>query len=229
VTQERGVTRLCLVGATGFTGYALIERAVGRPDVRIIGIARREVPLPSGARMEMLIADPSGWPDAIAAANAQVMVCALGTTMANAGKDEDAFRAVDHELVVACGRAAKAAGIEHFILVSSVGADPIARSFYLRVKGGAEEALGRMRFRRLDILRPGLIRGRRRESRPLERLAMRFSPLVDPFLHGKLRKYRSIRVETLADVIFAMAQQKAAGRFVHEFDAMRYVLRRFGD
>jgi uncharacterized protein YbjT (DUF2867 family) len=223
------VIRLCLVGATGLTGYTLIERAVSRSDVRIVGVSRREVALPYGARMEMLLADPSGWPDAIAAANAKVMVCALGTTMAKAGKDQAAFRAVDQDLVAECARAAKAAGIEHFILVSSVGADSQARSFYLRVKGAAEEAVSRVRFRRLDILRPGLIRGPRKESRPLERLGMRLSPIFDLLLHGKYRKYRSVRVEMLADAIFALARQKAGGRFVHDFDAMRGVIRRAGD
>jgi uncharacterized protein YbjT (DUF2867 family) len=149
--------------------------------------------------------------------------------MAKAGKDEEAFRAVDHELVLACARAAKAAGIEHFILVSSVGADVLAKSFYLRVKGGVEEAVSRIRFRRLDILRPGLIRGPRRESRQLERLAIVLSPLFDLFLHGKYRKFRSIHVDTLADAIFALAKQKAAGRFIHERDAMNYVIKRVGD
>lgn len=229
MSEAHQVIRLCLVGATGLVGNTLIEHAVSRSDIRIVGVARREVALPYGARMEMLLADPSGWPDAIAAANAQVMVCALGTTMANVGKDQEAFRAVDHELVVACAQAARAAGIEHFILVSSIGADPLAKSFCLRVKGGVEEVLGRLRFRRLDILRPGLIRGQRTESRPLERLAMWLSPVIDLFLHGKYRKYRSIRAETLADAIFALAQQKAGGRFVHDLDAMRYVIRRVGD
>jgi uncharacterized protein YbjT (DUF2867 family) len=223
------VIRLCLVGATGLVGYSLIERAVSRSDMRIIGVARREIALPCGARMEMLLADPSGWPDAIAAANAQVMVCALGSTMAKVGKDPVAFREVDHELVVACARAAKAAGIEHFILVSSIGADLLAKSFYLRVKAGAEEALGRMRFHRLDILRPGLIRGQRKESRPLERMAVWLSPAFDLFLRGKFRKYHSIRAEMLADAIFALSQQKARGRFVHDFGAMQYVIRRVGD
>ncbi|MCX7865387.1 MAG: NAD(P)H-binding protein, partial [Novosphingobium sp.] len=160
--------RICLVGATGLVGYTLIERAVSRSDIRIIGVARREVPLPYGARMEMLLADPDRWPAAIAAANAQVMVCALGTTMAKASNSKEAFRAVDHDLVLACAKAAKAAGIEHFILLSSVGADVLARFFYLRVKGGVEEAVSRLRFRRFDIVRPGLIRGVRKQSRPLE-------------------------------------------------------------
>ena len=56
-----------------------------------------------------------------------------------------------------------------------MGAAIGSKHFYLRVKGETEEALARLRFRRLDIVRPGLLRGRRSELRLLERLAMWFS------------------------------------------------------
>ena len=72
--------RIALVGATGLIGMTLIRMAVDRPDIRIIAISRREIALPRGARMEVLVADPENWDDAIAAANADVLVCALGTT-----------------------------------------------------------------------------------------------------------------------------------------------------
>lgn len=221
--------RICLVGATGLVGSRMIEQAVTRPDVRLVGVARREVKLPYGARMEMLLADPSGWADAIAASGAKVLVCALGTTWRKAGKDKAAFRAVDRDLVVACARAAKVAGIDHMIVVSSVGADVRSRHFYLRVKGEMEEALGKTGLRRLDILRPGLLRGARVELRPLEWLAMRTAPLADLVLHGKYRKYRSIRADTLVQAIFALAKEKAGGRFVHEYDSMHLAIRRAGD
>jgi uncharacterized protein YbjT (DUF2867 family) len=220
--------RLCLVGATGLTGSSLIEQAVSRSDVRIVGIARRETALPEGARMEMMLAEPHGWADAIAAANAQVLVCALGTTWRKAGKDEAAFRAVDHDLVLSCARAAKAAGIDHAVVVSSVGADMASSNRYLRVKGEMEQALTRLSFRRLDIVRPGLLRGARGERRPAERLAALVSPIADILLHGERRRYRSIAVDQLAAAIFALAQEKAGGRFVHEFDALQRAIRRSG-
>jgi uncharacterized protein YbjT (DUF2867 family) len=220
--------RICLVGANGLVGTTLIEMAVGRSDLRVVGVARREMKLPVGARMEMLLADTSGWDDAIAAARPQVLVCALGTTWAKAGKDEAAFRAVDKDLVIACARAAKAAGARQMIVVSSVGADILAKQLYLRVKGETEGALGRIGFHRLDIPRPGLLRGPRAERRVLERLAMIASPLADLFLRGKNRKYRSIRAETLVQAIFALVREKAGGRFVHEQDAMLRAIRRAG-
>ncbi|MFD2136247.1 hypothetical protein ACFSLT_15865 [Novosphingobium resinovorum] len=49
------------------------------------------------------------------------------------------------------------------VVVSSVEADRESRNFYLSVKGETEEALGRVGFRRLDVLRPSLLRGERAE------------------------------------------------------------------
>ena len=213
-------TRIALVGATGLIGMSLIRLAVTRPDLRIVAISRREIALPPGARMEVLVADPESWGDAIAAANADVLVCALGTTWKKAGKDEAAFRKVDQDLVLACGRAAKAAGIRQMIAISSVGADPMAKNFYLRVKGETEQALGKLGLQRLDIVRPGLLRGPREELRPAEKIGMIASPLADLLMHGDFRKYRSIRAETLAEAVVGLTREKMAGRFVFEHDAI---------
>ena len=220
--------RIALVGATGLIGTSLIHYGVGRSDLfRLIGIARREMPLPVGARMELLVADTAGWSDAIAAANADVLVCALGTTWRQAGKDEAAFRAVDLDLVLSCARAAKAAGIRQMIVVSSVGADLAAKNFYLRVKGEMEQALGKQGLPRLDVIRPGLLRGPRGGDRRWgERIAMIASPLTDLLLHGKFRKYRSIKADTVARAIIGLTRERAAGRFVFEHDAILRAARR---
>ena len=37
--------RVALVGATGLVGRRVIEECIGRPDVRLVAIARREVKL----------------------------------------------------------------------------------------------------------------------------------------------------------------------------------------
>ncbi|WP_068072846.1 NAD(P)H-binding protein [Novosphingobium lentum] len=219
--------RVVLIGATGMVGRQVMARAVGRDDIRLTAVARREVPLPPGSRMEMLLSDPAHWPDAIAAARASVAVIALGTTIRAVGGDQAAFRAVDHDLVVAAARAAKDAGVRQLIVVTSVGADAGSRNFYLSVKGETEDALARLRFDRLDILHPGLLLGYREGPlRLAERVAMLGSPVLDLLLHGKFRKYRSFKAATLADVILALAGAKAGGRFVHEYDALRRVLRR---
>jgi uncharacterized protein YbjT (DUF2867 family) len=209
-------------------GTSLIRLAVGRADLRIVAVARRELTLPPGARMEVLLADPENWGDAIAATNADVLVSALGTTWKKAGKDEAAFRSVDEELVLACAHAAKAAGMRQMIAVSSVGADPAAKNFYLRVKGEVEQKLGKVGVPRLDLLRPGLLRGNRDEIRPAERLGMIASPLLDLVLHGEYAKYRSIKADVIARAIVGLTREKMAGRFVFEHDAILRAASRAG-
>ncbi|MGN6499941.1 MAG: NAD(P)H-binding protein [Tsuneonella sp.] len=213
--------RVVLVGATGLIGRAVIALSVGREDVRLTAIARREVPLPRGARMEVFVADAECWGEVIEAVRPTAVICALGTTWNKAGKDEAAFRAVDQELVVSTARAAKAHQVERFVAISSTGADSASRTFYLRVKGEVERELAAIRFARLDILRPGLLRGKRAgDRRPAERIGTVLSPLADRLLHGKYRALRSIRAEQVAEAALALAMRKAAGRFVHDNDAI---------
>lgn len=213
--------RIALVGATGLIGSEVMKLAVGREDLRLVAVARRESPLPQGARMEMFVADPSKWGEVFEAVRPTALICAIGTTWRKAGRDEDAFRAVDHDLVLATARAAHAAGVERLVAISSTGADAMSKNRYLRTKGEVERELGRMRFKRLDILRPGLLKGQRvGDLRLLERLGSALSPLADLAMQGRYRAYRSIRAELVAKAAVALAMRKAAGRFVHDNDAL---------
>ena len=219
-------TRICLVGATGLIGSALIEACVGRRDVKLVAVSRREASLPKGARMEVLLAPVEGWGDAIAAASPDVLVIALGTTWAKSGKDEATFRAVDEKLVLDCARWGLTAGAKQVIAVTSVGASRNAKGLYLRVKGEVEEALGKIGYPRLDVLRPGLIIGPRKERRFLEAIAQFFAPVADFFLRGEYARYRSIHCDVLAQTIIALTRQKARGRFVHEHEDFFRAIRR---
>lgn len=182
--------------------------------------------MPRGARMEMLVADPAGWPEAVAAIAPDAVICALGTTIRQAGSEE-AFRAVDYDLVLSLAKAAREANVANFVLVSSAGADAYGKAFYLRVKGEIEAAVTKLRFRRLDILRPGLLRGSRpRGVRPLETLAKLASPVADLMLHGDNRKYRSIDARIVAGAAVQCAREKAQGRWVHDNDAILRAVRR---
>lgn len=219
--------RLLLVGATGLIGRSVIALAPHVPSMSLVALARSEMKLPRGVRMEMLLADPSGWEDAVAAISPDAVICALGTTWAKAGS-EDAFRLVDQNLVMRVARAAREAGAGTFCTVSSVGADAQSKAFYLRVKGEVEKELQALKFGRLDILRPGLLRGHREgDRRFLERLGIAAAPVTNLLLHGNRRKYRAIRAETVAKAALQCVQEKARGRFVHENEGIERAATRF--
>jgi uncharacterized protein YbjT (DUF2867 family) len=213
--------RIAIVGATGLIGQSILRLAVGREDFRLAAIARREVPLPPGARMEVFVAEPSNWGAVLEAVKPDALVCALGTTIAKVGGDKEAFRAVDQTLVVDMARAALAAGVQRMVAVSSVGADRHAKNFYLSVKGETEAELARVGFNRLDILRPGLLVGaRQKDSRPAERLGIVASPVMNLLLQGQYRKYRAIKAETVGAAALALALRKTRGRYTHDNDAI---------
>ncbi|QKG70014.1 NAD(P)H-binding protein [Erythrobacter mangrovi] len=213
--------RIALVGATGLIGGKVMEACIGREDLRLTGIARREAPLPKGIRMELFVAEPDRWGEVIEAVRPKAVICALGTTWKKAGQDEAAFRAVDQDLVLSVAKAAKDHGVGRFVHVSSVGADFASKTFYLRVKGEVERDLAKLRFDRLDVLQPGLLLGNRpNDHRPAERMGILAAPVLNLMLHGGMRKYRGIRAETVAEAAMSLAKRAARGRFVHDNDGI---------
>lgn len=182
--------------------------------------------MPKGARVEMFVAEPAKWGEVLAAVRPPSLICALGTTWKKAGRDEAAFRAVDYDLVLATAKAAREAGIANLVLISSAGADASSKNFYLRVKGETEQELSKVGFKRLDILRPGLLRGRREDDmRPMEALARVASPLIDPLIPEKWGMYRSVDADMVAEAALGLALRKAAGRFTHDNEAMKRAAR----
>jgi uncharacterized protein YbjT (DUF2867 family) len=209
------VAELLLVGATGMVGSAVVRAA---PAGLHILVRRPADDLPAGVRQT--VAPTEEWAQAIAKAAPDVVASALGTTIRQAGS-QGAFRAVDHDLLLAVAKAARDAGARHFITVSSVGASAISASFYLRTKGEVEEALGAMGFERVDILRPGLLTGERRGSfRAGEAMAMIAAPVTDALMRGRMRRYRSVPGETVARAMLALAAGAGSGTHVHEHDGI---------
>ena len=212
--------RILLVGATGLIGRAIIARSADLADVILQGVSRREIAFPEGVRMELVLAEAELWPAIIGQLQPDAVISALGTTRKKAGSDA-AFASVDHDLVLEVARAAKAAGTRNFVAISSVGADPYSRNTYLRVKGETEKDLKALKLPRLDIMRPGLLRGRRQNDlRPAEAAGQLLAPAADLFLRGNRAKYRSMRDADLADACIAAAMARAGGQFVHEHAAM---------
>jgi uncharacterized protein YbjT (DUF2867 family) len=218
--------RIALVGATGLIGQRVIEMASAGDEVRLVGLARREVAMPPGARMEVFVAEPSKWGEVMDAVRPRALICALGTTWKKAGKEEAAFRAVDHDLVLATAEAAKRAGVTNMVLVSAAGADRQSKTRYMRTKGEVEGTLAKMHFKRLDILQPGLLKGPRPEDwRLVERLALAAAPLTDALLMGSWRRFGSIDARDVAGAALRLALRAAPGRFTHDNDAMRRAAR----
>lgn len=211
---------ILILGATGLIGGLLTGKLVGQGRDKSLHLLLRRPYREDVGKARVHVQLQENWPATIAGIKPDIVISCLGSTMKKAGSKEE-FAAVDRDLVGAVAAAAKAAGARQFIAISSTMADSSASSFYLKTKGEAEDLMRAEKFDRLDIIRPGLLRGERTNDNRLgESLAIAASPVMDLLLHGKLRRFRSILASDVADAIIVLMADRQSGEFVHENDSI---------
>lgn len=204
--------RVVIAGASGLIGGLVLPKLQGH-DLTLVG--RRALPAapPDATQRVGPMAD---WPELVSQSACGAAICCLGTTIRAAGS-QAAFAAVDRDAVVAFATAAKEAGARQFLMVSSIGANASARNFYLKTKGEAEAGVRALGFDRVDIFRPGLLRGDRQgPKRPGEAIMMAISPITDLLTPHVFDQYRSIAAESVAGAIAACIGRPEGGIHVHE-------------
>jgi uncharacterized protein YbjT (DUF2867 family) len=204
-----------VVGATGLVGGVVLRLLLeDRIYDRVVALVRRPLGIKDD-RLEERLVDFDHLESADLAADD--VYCALGTTMKRAGSRE-AFRKVDLDYVRALAERSRACGARAFALVSSVGANPRASNFYLRVKGEAEAAVKAAGFDSVEIMRPSFLVGTRSEGRAGEALGTRLFQALDWTLVGPLRKYRPVRAVDLACAMISATAHASGGVHVYHFD-----------
>ncbi|WP_240791952.1 epimerase [Rhodoferax bucti] len=137
-----------------------------------------------------------------------VFIC-LGTTIKVAGS-QAAFRAVDYEAVVAVAQMGRARGATKLGVVSAMGADAKSSVFYNRVKGEMEDAIARLGYASVSIVRPSLLVGDRgplnQPERPGERIGLLVSKWLKPLIPAN---YLPVQAE---DVAAGLVQAVKAGQ-----------------
>lgn len=211
-------SRCALVaGATGLVGGHVVERLAESADVdRVVVLVRKKTGKWPSAKVEEKVVDYDALDPSAFAGVTEVYAC-LGTTIKKAGS-QDAFRKVDHDYTLAVANAAKAAGVERFAVVSSVGASARSSNFYLRVKGETDEAIQKIGFSSLVIARPSMLVGNREESRPGEKVGIAVSKAFSFAMVGGLKKYRPIEARRVASAMIAAMGREPGTSTVLEHD-----------
>lgn len=202
---------ILLAGATGLTGEHLLDRLLSEPTISRV-LAPSRSPLAEHPHLVNPVGELATLLPALSG-QVDVAFCCLGSTIKQAGSQE-AFRAIDFDLVLAFARRARELGARHFVVISSLGADANSTVFYNRVKGELEGALRAMDWPQLTIARPSLLLGPRREFRLGERLAA-------PLLRWIPGKYRGIEAAALARALWRLALEEGDGVRVVESDELR--------
>lgn len=183
-----------VIGATGLVGKQLVQLLLEDESFNeVIFFARREVNL-NHPKLKIFIVDfdnPDTWSKHL---KGGVLFSALGTTLKQAGSKEKEYE-VDFTYNLNFARTAHKNGIKQYVLVSSIGANSKSKIFYTRMKGELDDAVSKIGFENLAILRPSSLTGVRNEKRIAEIITIPIAHFITRFI---FKKYRPISDKTVA-------------------------------
>jgi len=129
----------------------------------------------------------------------------IGTTKKDTPEKKE-YRRVEYDIPVNIARIAKKNSVNSFFYVSSMGANSQISNSYLRNKGQVEEELIRLNFKKLAILRPALLLGKRKAFRLGERIAQFIMTKLSFIFIGKLKKFKPINATDVAKAIINISK-----------------------
>ena len=209
-----------VIGGSGLIGRKLLNILLQRPGYdEVICLSRKKISLTSD-RLKQVIADFDHLEDYAGYINGHACFCCIGTTKSKT-PDSSEYRRIDHDYPVKLAEIAKQNGMSQYHFVSSVGADKNAKVFYTKLKGETEEDLKAVGLASLHIYRPSFLTGERNETRVMETILIAIMKVINPLLHGPLKKYRSISAYRVASAIFKQSLENKPGVFTYESDEIK--------
>ena len=189
-----------LAGSTGFLGNAILKE-LGTIESQTIALSRRVISnLPDNA--QVLIIDFDNLSE-LEIPNVNHVYLSLGHPlyyhnvmgfMSDSLKKDLYLVEFTYQLEIA--KKAKEAGAKSISLISAVGANSNSKNYYLKTKGMLENEIIKLGFESTNIFQPGHLRGNKFRLDIV--LADLISIIFDPFLHGPLKKLRSISAKKVA-------------------------------
>lgn len=209
-----------LAGATGLIGNHLLEMLLEDDYYdHVRTLIRRPLNI-THPKLEKKLVD-FGDADSLLVAidGSDVVFCTVGTTQQRVKGDKEAYRKVDYDIATNLARFCKMTGCEKFVLVSSAGANPKSRNFYLKLKGEVEESVRSSGVNSIHIMRPSMLLGDRKEFRFGELMGKLLMPVFSFMLPPP---YKPIHAKTVARAMLEVSKKNEKGVFFHEYAQMRH-------
>jgi uncharacterized protein YbjT (DUF2867 family) len=201
-------------GATGLVGSFLVKMLLDDGYYDKVKILVRKPVDHSHPTLEQIIYDYEN-PD-FEKLKADDIFCCLGTTIKKAGSKE-AFIKVDYDYPLQIAQATHKAGAKNFSIVTAIGSNSKSKIFYNRVKGEVEEKLQEIPFDSLQIHRPSMLLGPRKEFRAGEEIGKIVARGLW-FLFPK--RYRGIHASQVAGCMISKMKEARPGLHIIESDKM---------
>lgn len=210
-----------VIGATGLVGSLLVQHLLADDAYNKVRILVRKPVALQHPKLQIELVNFDNLQDfKNKLGKGDAIFSCIGTTQKNVGNNKNAYRQIDFDIPLNAAKFGKENGFITFCLVSSVGASATSSTFYLQLKGSLEEALNSLNYTSLNIFRPAMILGDRKERRSAEKILQKATVFLSYFFVGGLRKYKSIQATTIAKAMVQAAKNPQDGMHVYEYDAI---------
>lgn len=214
-----------VLGATGLIGQHLVQELLQNEYfTRVRLLVRRPLTI-NHPKVDIQVVNFNDEKDMAARIDiGDVIFCCVGTTRKKVKGNRTEYRKVDYDIPIIIARLGVQHGFSQFLLVSAIGANPVAANFYLQLKGCIEEDITALPFESIHIFRPSLLLGNREEFRLGERVAQVVVKATSFLLIGAWRKYKPVQAADVARSMVAAANREIAGVHMYEYDEMKALL-----
>ncbi|PWJ42589.1 NAD-dependent epimerase/dehydratase family protein [Sediminitomix flava] len=188
-----------VIGATGLVGKNLVQLLLHDAAYdKVIVFARRSTNIGHSKLQEHIVDFDhiESWKELL---KGDVLFSAMGTTIKKAGSKDVQYK-IDYTYQYDVAKAASEQGVNQYVLVSSSGANAKSPIFYARMKGELDEAVIKLNFEKVAIIRPSVLVGEREERRFGEMIGIKLGKVLSAIL-PPIAKYKPIRGETVAQAM----------------------------
>ena len=201
-----------LFGGTGLIGGFLLDLILADDTFTKVNVITRKPIIKQHDKMEVFQIDFSK-PQEIerSIGDSNVVFSCIGTTQAQVSGDKKAYRKIDYDISHNIALGCKEKEVEHFLFISTAGANSLSSNFYMGLKGEIDDAVVALKLTATTIFRPSLLLGKRNKFRLGERLAQIIMPLFSFLIPIKIK---AIRGEKVAKAMLDQSKLKNTGNSI---------------
>ena len=207
------------IGATGLVGELLLKKLIENKSYTKIILLQRNKPTIHSTLIKYIYTDFSKLDKKINL-NTKIddLISCFGTTKKKA-KTKEKFIEIDYRYPLKVAKIAKNHQTKRVFLISSIGANPNAKSLYLKTKGQLEESIKKLNFENTIILRPSLLLGKRKESRFFEKIMIKCAQILKTNQWPKLlQNYTPIESEKVANTLLKLILKTSLKKIIILFN-----------
>lgn len=202
-----------VLGSSGLIGKNLLEQLVDNTLYETIYAVSRKPLSIIHPKIKNIISDIENIDNQILNIKTDHLYLCVGTTKKKSPDRTDYIK-IDHDYPVRIAKSLKKNNCRVVNLVSSIGADITAKSFYLRLKGEVEKSIINIGFETTNIFRPSVLLGKRSEFRLGEEVAKAVLQTFSFVLCCGLEKYKGVSAETVAKSMIYNSLNSKKGVFI---------------